>query len=71
MGICIKKQAKRLIALLLVAVTLCSNATVSFAAEETINQIQGGSATKTYYRYREKTYTTATEELKEPWISCA
>ena len=63
-----KNHAKRLIALLLAVVTLFGNVTVSFAAAETTNQLQEKSSNRTYYRYREKIYTTSTEELEYPWV---
>ena len=63
-----KTQVKRFLAMLLVLVTSLSNMSVTVAAEESTKQSTEESATKTYYRYREKTYTTSTEVLDNPWI---
>lgn len=61
-------KAKRIIALILSIAMVFSNMAISVVAEETGNQSQEEFASKTYYRYREKTYTTSTEELDDPWI---
>lgn len=49
-----KTQVKRTMVLLLVMVIIFSNIPFFVLAEETMNQSQNVSASKTYYRYREK-----------------
>ena len=67
MGRYIKTQVKRIISLLLVAVTLFSNMTVAIATEEAAELSLGSTTTKTLYRYREKVETTSRFPLEEPW----